>query len=132
MFLKKDTLTYGDASVELYELSGLQRVEYLEYIQQRTAQYDRETKEATEEARRVAFLRMGIDINAWLVSRSLQNVQNADQTRDTGKTSDNIAALWSYEALGKGADMVLSLSGMTPPDSGDETEATEVDSPEKP
>ncbi|EAV4452073.1 phage minor tail protein G, partial [Salmonella enterica] len=92
MFLKKDTLTYGDASVDLYELSGLQRVEYLEYIQQRTAQYDRETKESTEEERRVAFLRMGIDINAWLVSSSLQN---ADQTRDTGKTSDNIAALWS-------------------------------------
>ncbi|MIT81252.1 phage minor tail protein G, partial [Salmonella enterica] len=97
MFLKKDTLTYGDASVELYELSGLQRIEYLEYIQQRTAQYDRETEEATEEVRRVTFLRMGIDINAWLVSRSLQN---GDQTRDTGKTSDSIAALWSYEALG--------------------------------
>ncbi|EAA9527814.1 phage minor tail protein G [Salmonella enterica] len=129
MFLKKDTLTYGDASVELYELSGLQRVEYLEYIQQRTAQYDRETKESTEEARRLAFLRMGIDINAWLVSCSLQN---GDQTRDTGKTSDNIAALWSYEALGKGADMVLSLSGMSLPDSGDETEAGEADSPEKP
>ncbi|ECX3229483.1 phage minor tail protein G, partial [Salmonella enterica subsp. enterica serovar Muenchen] len=70
-----------------------------------------------------------IDINAWLVSRSLQN---GDQTRDTGKTSDNIAALWSYEALGKGADMVLSLSGMSLPDSGDETEAGEADSPEKP
>ncbi|EOF5838409.1 phage minor tail protein G [Salmonella enterica] len=129
MFLKKDTLTYGDASVELYELSGLQRIEYLEYIQQRTAQYDRETEEATEEASRVAFLRMGIDINAWLVSRSLQN---GDQTRDTGKTSDNIAALWSYEALGKGADMVLSLSGMTPPDSDSEEEGAESGSPEKP
>ncbi|EDZ5930147.1 phage minor tail protein G [Salmonella enterica] len=129
MFLKKDTLTYGDASVELYELSGLQRIEYLEYIQQRTAQYDRETEETTEEARRVAFLRMGIDINAWLVSRSLQN---GDQTRDTGKTSDNIAALWSYEALGKGADMVLSLSGMTPPDSDSEEEGAESSSPEKP
>lgn len=129
MFLKKDTLTYGDSSVELYELSGLQRIEYLEYIQQRTAQYDRETEKSTEEARRVAFLRMGIDINAWLVSSSLQN---GDQTRDTGKTSDNIAALWSYEALGKGADMVLSLSGMSLPDSGDETEAGEADSPEKP
>ncbi|HAF6302437.1 TPA: phage minor tail protein G [Salmonella enterica] len=129
MFLKKDTLTYGDASVELYELSGLQRIEYLEYIQQRTAQYDRETEEstATEEERRVAFLRMGVDINAWLVSRSLQN---GDQTRDTGKTSDNIAALWSYEALGKGADMVLSLSGMTPPDS-DSEEGVEADLPEK-
>ncbi|EAQ5940583.1 phage minor tail protein G, partial [Salmonella enterica] len=111
------------------ELSGLQRVEYLEYIQQRTAQYDEETADAGEEERRVAFLRMGIDINAWLVSRSLQN---GDQTRDTGKTSDNIAALWSYEALGKGADMVLSLSGMSLPDSGDETEAGEADSPEKP
>ncbi|EAM1289808.1 phage minor tail protein G [Salmonella enterica] len=129
MFLKKDTLTYGDSSVELYELSGLQRIEYLEYIQQRTAQYDRETEKSTEEARRLVFLRMGIDINAWLVSRSLQN---GDQTRDTGKTSDNIAALWSYEALGKGADMVLSLSGMSLPDSGDKTEAGEADSPEKP
>ncbi|EBZ9517004.1 phage minor tail protein G [Salmonella enterica subsp. enterica serovar Eastbourne] len=128
MFLKKDTLTYGDASVELYELSGLQRIEYLEYIQQRTAQYDREAEESTEEERRVAFLRMGVDINAWLVSRSLQN---GDPTRDTGKTSDNIAALWSYEALGKGADMVLSLSGMTPPDSDSEEENTEADSPEK-
>lgn len=128
MFLKKDTLTYGDASVELYELSGLQRVEYLEYIQQRTAQYDRETEESTEEERRVAFLRMGIDINAWLVSRSLQN---GDQGQDTGKTSDNIAALWSYEALGKGADMVLSLSGMTPPDSDSEEEDAEASSPEK-
>lgn len=124
MFLKKDTLTYGDASVELYELSGLQRVEYLEYIQQRTAQYDRETEESTEEERRVAFLRMGIDINAWLVSRSLQN-------GDQGQTSDNIAALWSYEALGKGADMVLSLSGMTPPDSDSEEDGVEADSPEK-
>ncbi|EAQ8163085.1 phage minor tail protein G [Salmonella enterica] len=126
MFLKKDTFNYGEASVDLYELSGLQRVEYLEYIQQRTAQYDRETEKSTEEERRVAFLRMGVDINAWLVSRSLQN---GDQTRDTGTTSDNIAALWSYEALGKGADMVLSLSGMTPPDSGDDGE--EAGSPEK-
>ncbi|EBU0330017.1 phage minor tail protein G [Salmonella enterica] len=129
MFLKKDTLNYGDASVELHELSGLQRIEYLEYIQQRTAQYDRETEKSTEEARRVAFLRMGIDINAWLVSRSLQN---GDEMQDTVKTSDNIAALWSYEALGKGADMVLSLSGMSFPDSGDKTEEAEADSPEKP
>ncbi|ECX3229510.1 phage minor tail protein G, partial [Salmonella enterica] len=51
MFLKKDTLNYGDASVELHELSGLQRVEYLEYIQQRTAQYDEETADAGEEER---------------------------------------------------------------------------------
>ncbi|HCA3615513.1 TPA: phage minor tail protein G [Salmonella enterica subsp. diarizonae serovar 61:i:z] len=128
MFLKKDTFNYGEASVEMYELSGLQRVEYLEYIQQRTAQYDREAEKSTKEESRVAFLRMGIDINAWLVSRSLRN---GAQAQDAVITSDNIASLWSYEALGKGADMVLSLSGMSPPDSGDETEAAEADSPEK-
>ncbi|ECK6867053.1 phage minor tail protein G [Salmonella enterica] len=128
MFLKKDTFNYGEASVEMYELSGLQRVEYLEYIQQRTAQYDREAEKSTEKENRVAFLRMGIDINAWLVSCSLRN---GAQAQDAVITSDNIASLWSYEALGKGADMVLSLSGMSPPDSGDETEAAEADSPEK-
>ncbi|EAN8329557.1 phage minor tail protein G [Salmonella enterica] len=127
MFLKKDTLTYGDASVDLYELSGLQRVEYLEYIQQRTAQYDEETADAGEEERRVAFLRMGVDINAWLVSRSLWN---SDQTQDIDTLSSHTASLWSYEALGQGADMVLLLSGMTA--SNSDAELKETDSPEKP
>ncbi|EAX1058020.1 phage minor tail protein G [Salmonella enterica subsp. enterica serovar Sandiego] len=127
MFLKKDTLNYGDASVELHELSGLQRVEYLEYIQQRTAQYDEETADAGEEERRVAFLRMGVDINAWLVSRSLWN---SDQTQDIDNLSSHTASLWSYEALGQGADMVLLLSGMTAPNS--DAELKETDSPEKP
>ncbi|EBP4365512.1 phage minor tail protein G [Salmonella enterica] len=127
MFLKKDTLNYGDASVELHELSGLQRVEYLEYIQQRTALYDEETADAGEEERRVAFLRMGVDINAWLVSRSLWN---SDQTQDIDNLSSHTASLWSYEALGQGADMVLLLSGMTAPNS--DAELKETDSPEKP
>ncbi|EBU8197778.1 phage minor tail protein G [Salmonella enterica subsp. enterica serovar Sandiego] len=127
MFLKKDTLNYGDASVELHELSGLQRVEYLEYIQQRTAQYDEETADAGEEERRVAFLRMGVDINAWLVSHSLWN---SDQTQDLDNLSSHTASLWSYEALGQGADMVLLLSGMTAPNS--DAELKETDSPEKP
>lgn len=126
MFLKKNTLNYGDASVELHELSGLQRVEYLEYIQQRTAQYDEETADAGEEERRVAFLRMGVDINAWLVSRSLWN---SDQTQDIDNLSSHTASLWSYEALGQGADMVLLLSGMTATNS--DAELKETDSPEK-
>lgn len=128
MFLKKDTLSYGDASVELHELSGLQRVEYLEYIRHRTAQYDEETADVTEEARRVAFVRMGVDINAWLVSRSLWN---GDQTQDMAKLSDDIASLWSYEALGLGADMVLLLSGMTAPNTDSDADPKEADSPEK-
>lgn len=129
MFLKKDTLSYGGTSVELYELSGLQRVEYLEYIQKRTAQYDEETADAGEEDRRVAFLRMGVDINAWLVSHSLWN---SDQAQDIDNISGNIASRWSYEALGQGADMVLLLSGMTAPNTDSDAEPKDAASPEKP
>ncbi len=71
MFLKQDTFNYEKQSVVLSELSGLQRIEYLAFLQQRTAKFDAEEGELPEAERRIAFLRMGMDINAWLVSRSL-------------------------------------------------------------
>lgn len=48
MFLKKETFTRGDASVALFELSGLQRIEYLEFIQKRTAKYDTDMDGTTD------------------------------------------------------------------------------------
>ena len=93
MFLKQGTFNYEKQSVVLSELSGLQRIEYLAFVQQRTAKFDAEEGELPEAERQIAFLRMGMDINAWLVSRSLWNAEQSD-------------------ALGAGAEMVLSLSGM--------------------
>lgn len=109
MFLKKDTLNYGDGSVELYELSGLQRIEYLEFIQKRTAKYDSDTKDATETDKRVAYIQMALEINAWLVSRALLN---GDLTQDADTLYQSVQAQWSYEALSDGAEMVLTLSGL--------------------
>ncbi len=40
MFLKQDTFNYEKQSVVLSELSGLQRIEYLTNVQQRTANYE--------------------------------------------------------------------------------------------
>ncbi|WP_097309654.1 phage tail assembly chaperone G, partial [Escherichia coli] len=57
----------------------------------------------------IAFLRMGMDINAWLVSRSLWN---AEQSQDVETLCASVITTWSYDALGAGAEMVLSLSGM--------------------
>ena len=71
MFLKQDTFNYEKQSVVLSELSGLQRIEYLAFVQQRTAKFDAGEGELPEAERQIAFLRMGMDINAWLVSRSL-------------------------------------------------------------
>ncbi|EKK3320166.1 phage minor tail protein G [Salmonella enterica] len=131
MFLKKDTLTYGDASVELYELSGLQRVEYLEYIQQRTAKYDADMDGATETDKRVAYMQMAMEINAWLISRSLFN---GDATQAVDALYQSIQTTWSYEALDSGAEMVLVLSGLSADaedDASDPGEKPENMTPEK-
>ncbi|EIY1842089.1 phage minor tail protein G, partial [Escherichia coli] len=96
-------------SVVLSELSGLQRIEYLAFVQQRTAKFDAGEGELPEAERQIAFLRMGMDINAWLVSRSLWN---ADQSKDVETLCASVITTWSYDALGAGAEMVLSLSGM--------------------
>ncbi|ELY4474943.1 phage minor tail protein G [Salmonella enterica] len=110
MFLKKDTLTYGDTSTDLYELSGLQRVEYLEFIQKRTAEYDADMNGATETDKRVAYMQMAMEINAWLVSRSLFNGGTA---QEVDALYQSIQTTWSYEALDSGAEMVLALSGLS-------------------
>ncbi|EBB1560867.1 TPA: phage minor tail protein G [Salmonella enterica subsp. enterica serovar Dublin] len=115
MFLKKDTLNYGDDSVELHELSGLQRIEYLEFIQKRTAKYDTDMEGATEADKRVAYIQMALEINAWLVSRSLQN---SDLTQDADTLYQSVQMRWSYEALDAGAEMVLTLSGLAVTEKG--------------
>lgn len=131
MFLKKETFTYDEASATLYELSGLQRVEYLEFIQKRTAKYDTDMANATDTDRRVAYMQMGVEINAWLVSRSLFN---GDTTQDVDALCRSLQVEWSYEALGQGADRVLALSGLEVPaesDSGDGSTSTDDATPEK-
>lgn len=70
MFLNTDTFNYGGHSIVLSELSALQRVDYLKFIQQRTADYDAQPETLTEAERQTEFMQMGVDINAWLVSRS--------------------------------------------------------------
>lgn len=109
MFLKQDTFNYGNQSVVLTELSGLQRVEYLAFVQKRTAEFDALDDAMPVADRQIEFLRMGMDINAWLVSRSLWN---AEQSQDVETLCASVITTWSYDALGAGAEMVLSLSGM--------------------
>ncbi|EHE1050779.1 phage minor tail protein G [Salmonella enterica subsp. enterica serovar Javiana] len=110
MFLKKDTLNYGADSAVLYELSGLQRVEYLEFLQKRTAKYDADMDGATETDKRVAYMQMAMEINAWLISRALFN---GDITQAVDALYQSIQTTWSYEALDSGAEMVLVLSGLS-------------------
>lgn len=128
MFLKQGTFNYEKQSVVLSELSGLQRIEYLAFVQQRTAKFDAEEGELPEAERQIAFLRMGMDINAWLVSRSMWNT---DPSQDVDALSEDVKNTWSYDALGDGGSLVLSLSGM-PVSTGDVQNGEQVPlTPEK-
>ncbi|EBE1546437.1 phage minor tail protein G [Salmonella enterica subsp. salamae] len=131
MFLKTDTFTYGGHSAVLSELSALQRVNYLMFIQQRTAEYDALPDILTEQERQAAFMQMGVDINAWLVSRSLCESKKEDDAR---LLYDAVRVQWSFDALGLGADRVLTLSGMVVPveDDTDDNPDQELLTPEKP
>lgn len=129
MFLKKQTLTRGQQSVELCELSGLQRVEYLAFLESRTAEYDALPADTVEAQRQLAFMQMGLDINAWLVSRALWNLPPEG---DVDALFREVQTRWSYDALGEGADLVLVLSGMVVDMTPDDAAAREGDTPEKP
>ncbi|EMR9967371.1 phage minor tail protein G, partial [Escherichia coli] len=109
MFLKQDTFNYGNQSVVLTELSGLQRVEYLAFVQKRTAEFDALDDAMPVADRQIEFLRIGMDINAWLVSRSMWNT---DPSQDVDALNEDVKNTWSYDALGDGGSLVLSLSGM--------------------
>lgn len=104
MFLKQDTFNYGNQSVVLTELSGLQRVEYLAFVQKRTAEFDALDDAMPVADRQIEFLRMGMDINAWLVSRSMWNTdpsQDVDALNEDVKTPGLMTrlatgAVWFY------------------------------------
>lgn len=131
MFLKTDTFTYGDHSAVLSELSALQRVGYLMFIQSRTAEYDALPDTLSEQERQAAFMQMGVDINAWLVSRSLCESKREEDARPL---YDAVRVQWSFDALGLGADRVLTLSSMVVPvtDDTDDNPDQEALTPEKP
>ncbi|WP_057515527.1 phage minor tail protein domain-containing protein, partial [Salmonella enterica] len=99
MFLNTDTFNYGGHSIVLSELSAL-----------------------TEAERQTEFMQMGVDINAWLVSRSLCESKKEEEAR---ALYESVRLEWSYEALGRGADMVLSLSGMRLPASQEDDSGSE-------
>lgn len=94
MFLKQGTFNYEKQSVVLSELSGLQRIEYLAFVQQRTAKFDAEE----ENCRRLndnCFSADGDGYQCWLVSRSLWN---AEQSQDVETLCASVITTWSYDA----------------------------------
>lgn len=108
MFLKKDTITVRGESVVLHELSALQRVEYFEFL---SVQEARMGQESTSPAQMAQTMRINVEVNAWLVSRSLWH---AMPERTEEEVFRDVLRTWPSAALNEAVDKVLVLSDMVP------------------
>lgn len=128
MFLKKDTLTVGSETATLYELSALQRAEYFEYLAGKEAVMSEGTSSFQKTAQ---MMRLNIEANAWMVSRSLWH---GSTERDENDLHQEVMRTWPTEALSLAVEMVMALSGMTQknPEPHEEGEQTVVDVEERP
>lgn len=108
MFLKKENTDIGGNQVNLSELSGLQRIEYLEYLTE--IQKESKSFEVLPDAEKGAkYLRLNLDVNAWLISRSLWH---DDKTKPAEQLKDEVLSSWSPNNIYIAAAKVMSLSGL--------------------
>lgn len=110
MFLKTVQFSHCDVSVTLYELSALQRMDYLAYLYEETAAFETQTCDADDDNKKqLAWLKLRFSLNIWLVAHSLWN---ADTTQDITLLIRDTSQGWGWEALDKATEKVLQLSGM--------------------
>lgn len=134
MFLKTAQFSQGDVPVVLYELSALQRMDYLEYLYEETAAAEAQTREADDDNRKqLVWLKLRLSLNIWLVAHSLWN---GDTKQDITELIRSVHQGWGWEATDKAAEQVLRLSGMLAEDDNTDantgTESDAVRSAEKP
>lgn len=109
--LKKDTFDYAGQKVEVSELSGLQRIDYLSFIKKSADQFDALPEDTSDSDRNIAFTTMRLRINAWLVAASLWH---SDKKQDVETLQQIILVEWSGAAIAGCSQKVLVLSDMVP------------------
>ncbi|OAH92815.1 hypothetical protein AZH52_10470 [Proteus mirabilis] len=107
MFLKKKEFTYSDNTIELFELSALQRIEYFDFLVEQF-QKNEDVEKAEGIKKTALIIRANTESNAWLVSRSLAH----GGSNDVEKIYNDVLSTWNPEALALAAKEVLVISGM--------------------
>jgi len=102
--LNKDTFEYADQKVEISELSGLQRIDYLSFIKKTADEYDALPEEINDSDRNIAFTTMQLRINAWLVAASLWH---SDKKQNVETLQQAVLEEWSGAAIAGCSQKVL-------------------------
>lgn len=116
MYLK--TEPFGPNQVVLSELSGLQRIEYLEAIVEHMSALEN-IPDAIPEAKKMAiFGSLTIKLHAWLVSRSLWQ---RDRERALDDIFNQVLNDWPPRLINDAALLVQQLSGIAPENTNEES-----------
>ncbi|WP_413734332.1 phage minor tail protein domain-containing protein [Sodalis sp. RH21] len=107
---KSDTLTLGATSFTLYELSALNRLEYLEYVFQEQSQLPPD--DAKENEKFKAFVGLNIRDCAWIVALSLSQAEG--ESRSVKDISHDLLRNHPVPILSAAAGKVRELSDMIP------------------
>lgn len=125
--LKKDTFEYADQKIDISELSGLQRIDYLAFIKKEADQFDAMPDDTSDSDKNIAFTTMRLRINAWVIARSMWNI---DKKQDVENLHQNILVDWSGAAIAGCSHKILTLSDMIPTENEPAADATVVDEPD--
>ncbi|KQN46635.1 hypothetical protein ASE93_15345 [Serratia sp. Leaf50] len=112
MFLKTEPFTFNSETVTLFELSALQRIEYLKYLAkdvQSLAQVENEASILQAE-----LVEKTIRSSAMLVAMSLWH--NDVNGHSVQTLSDTLLSTWPVTALGQADLQVKRISGLIPED----------------
>ena len=131
MFLKTQPLEYNGETVTLYELSALQRIEFIGYIAEVNKDVPADDKEVSQEALNGIVTTINVKIGARIVAMSLWQ-KEGQKGPSVDQLQEEVLSGWPLPAIGQADFIVRELSGMLPvaPDAEPNAD-TEPHSPEK-
>lgn len=120
MFLKKNDFTYNGESATIFELSALQRIEFLTFMAQEEKAVGAGSDGISDQEMTARLVGSNIRCGARLIAMSLWHNDPAGADVDT--LYHQVLSGWPPEAIGKAEMEIKLLSGMLVPVEADNAE----------
>lgn len=126
-FLKSEPFTYNGSTIQLFELSGLQRIEHLQYL----AKEDKSLpKDESDEDYLTSRVSSNLRVGARLIAMSLWQ---GDTSKDIDSLHHEVLSGWPPGMIGAGELFVKTLSDMIPvPESANEVKNADAVAEDEP
>lgn len=113
MFLKKEDFTYNDESATIFELSALQRIQFLTFLAREEKEVGDDSDGISDQEMTARLVGSNIRCGARLIAMSLWHNDPAGADVDT--LYNQVLSSWPPEAIGKAEMQIKLLSGMLVP-----------------